>query len=66
MTAIMDKGPKPDVGTYYGFDHVTFWVGNALQAASYYCARFGFEPVAYRGLETKHRDVVSHVVKQVR
>ena len=40
------------------------WVGNAKQAASYYCTRFGFERVAYRGLETDHRDYVSHVVKQ--
>ncbi len=24
----------------------------------------GFEPIAYRGLETGHRDVVSHVVRQ--
>lgn len=40
------------------------WVGNAKQAASYYCTRFGFERVAYRGLETNHRDVVSHVLRQ--
>uniref|UniRef100_A0A8C2IUQ7 4-hydroxyphenylpyruvate dioxygenase n=1 Tax=Cyprinus carpio TaxID=7962 RepID=A0A8C2IUQ7_CYPCA len=41
-----------------------FWVGNAKQAASYYCNKLGFEPLAYRGLETGSRDVVSHVVKQ--
>uniref|UniRef100_A0A8C1R602 4-hydroxyphenylpyruvate dioxygenase n=1 Tax=Cyprinus carpio TaxID=7962 RepID=A0A8C1R602_CYPCA len=40
------------------------WVGNAKQAASYYCNKLGFEPLAYRGLETGSRDVVSHVVKQ--
>jgi 4-hydroxyphenylpyruvate dioxygenase len=45
---------------------VTLWVGNAKQAASYYCTRFGFEQVAYRGLETGHRDVVSHVIRQDR
>uniref|UniRef100_A0A673H271 4-hydroxyphenylpyruvate dioxygenase n=1 Tax=Sinocyclocheilus rhinocerous TaxID=307959 RepID=A0A673H271_9TELE len=44
--------------------HLTFWVGNAKQAASYYCNKLGFEPLAYRGLETGSRDVVSHVVKQ--
>uniref|UniRef100_A0A3P8VRE7 4-hydroxyphenylpyruvate dioxygenase n=1 Tax=Cynoglossus semilaevis TaxID=244447 RepID=A0A3P8VRE7_CYNSE len=43
---------------------MTFWVGNAKQAASYYCNKLGFEPLAYRGLETGSRDVVSHVVKQ--
>jgi 4-hydroxyphenylpyruvate dioxygenase len=52
------------VGEYYGFDHLVFWVGNAKQAASYYCTRFGFQRVAYRGLETGDRNVVSHVVKQ--
>jgi len=45
------------------FDHVTFWVGNALQAASWYCIRFGFKPFVYRGLETGSRQVVSHVIK---
>jgi len=49
---------------YYGFDHVHFWVGNALQAAGYYVARFGFKPYAYRGLETGSREVVTHVIKQ--
>ena len=33
-------------------DHVTFWVGNAKQAASFYTSRFGFEYYAYKGLET--------------
>jgi len=46
------------------FDHVKLWVGNALQASSWFCLRFGFEPYAYRGLETGSRDVVSHVIKQ--
>lgn len=34
------------------------------QAASFYCNKLGFEPLAYRGLETGSRDVVSHAVKQ--
>jgi len=46
------------------FDHITLWVGNALQASSWFCLRFGFEPYVYRGLETGSRDVVSHVIKQ--
>ncbi|EGD78006.1 4-hydroxyphenylpyruvate dioxygenase [Salpingoeca rosetta] len=64
MTSYTDKGAKPDVGRYLGFDHATFWVGNAKQAASFYTVRMGFEPLAYRGLETGDRDVVSHAVKQ--
>jgi len=38
-------------------------MGNAAQAATFYVARMGFQRVAYRGLETGCRDVVSHVVK---
>lgn len=34
------------------------------QAASYYCNKMGFEELAYRGLETGSREVVSHVIKQ--
>jgi 4-hydroxyphenylpyruvate dioxygenase len=64
MTSYSDKGPKPEVGKYLGFDHATFWVSNAMQAASFYCTRLGFEPVAYSGLETGSREVVSHVIRQ--
>ncbi|XP_061189809.1 uncharacterized protein LOC133197687 [Saccostrea echinata] len=63
-TTYTDKGPKPESGRFVCFDHITFWVGNAKQAASYYCTRVGFEPFAYKGLETGSRQVVSHVVKQ--
>jgi len=63
-TNYTDKGPKPDRGRFLRFDHIEWWVGNAKQAASFYCTRFGFEPMAYKGLETGNRDVASHVVKQ--
>jgi 4-hydroxyphenylpyruvate dioxygenase len=53
-----------NIGNYEGFDHVTFWVGNAKQAASFYTTRFGFKEVAYSGLETGSRDICSHVVQQ--
>ncbi|TSO88077.1 4-hydroxyphenylpyruvate dioxygenase [Bagarius yarrelli] len=55
---------QPQQGKFISFDHLTFWVGNAKQAASFYCNKLGFEPLAYCGLETGSRDVVSHVVKQ--
>lgn len=64
MTTYTDKGPKPEGGRFVAFDHLTFWVGNAKQAASFYCTRMGFEPYAYMGLETGSREVVAHVVKQ--
>uniref|UniRef100_A0A6G1S7M2 4-hydroxyphenylpyruvate dioxygenase n=1 Tax=Aceria tosichella TaxID=561515 RepID=A0A6G1S7M2_9ACAR len=46
------------------FDHITFWVSNAKQVATYYSKLFGMVPFAYRGLETNSRKVASHVVKQ--
>ncbi|XP_002736061.1 4-hydroxyphenylpyruvate dioxygenase-like [Saccoglossus kowalevskii] len=64
MTTYTDKGPKPENGKFLNFDHITFWVGNAKQAASFYCTRFGFEPFAYMGLETGSRTVVAHAVRQ--
>ncbi|XP_041456345.1 4-hydroxyphenylpyruvate dioxygenase-like [Lytechinus variegatus] len=64
MTTYTDKGPKPDVGRFVAFDHISLWVGNALQAATFYCVRMGFEPYAYRGLQTGSRQVCTHVVKQ--
>ncbi|KAJ8680533.1 hypothetical protein QAD02_016320 [Eretmocerus hayati] len=64
QTTYTDKGPKPVGGKFLNFDHVRFWVGNAKQAASFYCARMGFEPLAYRGLETGSRHTATHVVKQ--
>jgi len=66
MTTYTDKGPKPEKGRFLHFDHITFWVGNAKQAASYYCTKMGFEPLAYSGLETGSREVASHVVRQNR
>ncbi|PYH80912.1 4-hydroxyphenylpyruvate dioxygenase [Aspergillus uvarum CBS 121591] len=47
---------------YVGFDHITWYVGNAKQAASYYVTRLGFEHAAYRGPETGSRNIVSYVV----
>jgi 4-hydroxyphenylpyruvate dioxygenase len=52
-----------DFGSYRGYDHVHWYVGNAKQAASYYITRYGFQRVAYRGLETGCRTVCSHVVR---
>ncbi|KAK6743319.1 hypothetical protein RB195_010527 [Necator americanus] len=59
-----ERAPKPDKGTFVCFDHIRFIVGNAKQAAYWYCANFGFEPFAYRGLETGSRHVAQHAVKQ--
>lgn len=53
----------PGQPEYLGFHHIHLWVGNALQAAAFYTTRFGFRAVAYRGLETGVRDVVTQVVQ---
>lgn len=47
-----------------GYDHIEFYVGNALQAAYFYRNAFGFTPTAYAGLETNVRDRVSYVMEQ--
>jgi len=47
-----------------GTDYVEFYVGNALQAAHYYKAAFGFQSLAYAGLETGMTDRTSYVVVQ--
>lgn len=50
-------------GRVDSFDHVTFWVGNARQSAVFYMTQFGFEPLAFRGLETGSRDLACHVLR---
>jgi 4-hydroxyphenylpyruvate dioxygenase len=45
-------------------DHVRFFVGNARQSAFFYRNAFGFDVVAYSGLETKVRHEAGYVLKQ--
>ncbi|WYL98046.2 MAG: 4-hydroxyphenylpyruvate dioxygenase [Gloeotrichia echinulata IR180] len=45
-------------------DYVEFYVGNAQQAAHFFCKAFGFKPIAYAGLETGVRDRSSFVLEQ--
>ncbi len=47
-----------------GTDFVEFYVGNAKQAAHYYQTAFGFQPLAYAGLETGLKDRTSYVLRQ--
>ena len=53
---------RPEIGQFFGFDHVTFWVGNAKQAAAYYCTHLGFDYLAYSGPETGIKDFASHAI----
>ncbi|KAK3344036.1 Glyoxalase/Bleomycin resistance protein/Dihydroxybiphenyl dioxygenase [Lasiosphaeria hispida] len=57
-----DYAVQPPGNNFNGYDHVTWYVGNAKQAAAYYNILFGFKTVAYRGLETGSRYIASYVV----
>ena len=46
------------------FDHCELYVSNAKQASHFYQNALGFQPIAYKGLETGSRDKVSYVMKQ--
>ncbi len=48
----------------FGTDYVEFYVGNAKQAAHFYKTAFGFQSLAYSGLETGVRDRASYVLVQ--
>jgi len=45
-------------------DHVRFFVGNARQSAYFYRNAFGFDVIAYAGLETKIKHEAGYVLKQ--
>src|SRR5947209_3353292 len=45
-------------------DHVRFFVGNARQSAYFYRNAFGFDVVAYAGLETGLRHEAGYVLRQ--
>src|SRR5215475_3605666 len=45
-------------------DHVRFFVGNAKQSAYFYRNAFGFDVVAYAGLETGVKHEAGYVLRQ--
>src|SRR5947208_10447258 len=45
-------------------DHVKFFVGNARQSAYFYRNAFGFDVVAYAGLETRVKHEAGYVLRQ--
>src|SRR5580700_390801 len=45
-------------------DHVRMFVGNARQSAYFYRNAFGFDVVAYAGLETQVRHEACYVLRQ--
>ncbi|MES2430207.1 MAG: 4-hydroxyphenylpyruvate dioxygenase [Bacteroidota bacterium] len=47
-----------------GTDYIELYVGNAKQSAHYYKTAFGFQSLAYAGLETGVKDRASYVLAQ--
>lgn len=70
MSTITDTTPEKifkdaqDFLPLLGTDYVEFYVGNAKQAAHFYKTAFGFQSIAYCGLETGVRDRASYVLGQ--
>ena len=58
------KNSLPDFLPLNGTDYVEFYVGNAKQSAYYYQSAWGYELVAYAGLETGVKDRASYVLQQ--
>jgi 4-hydroxyphenylpyruvate dioxygenase len=54
----------PDILPLKRIDHVRFIVGNARQSAYFYRNAFGFDVVAYAGLETKTKHEAGYVLRQ--
>ncbi len=59
-----DHNPAEDFLPLNGTDYVEFYVGNAKQAAYYYQAAFGYQPLAYAGPETGVKDRASYCLQQ--
>lgn len=53
----------PSVSDYKGYHSITWWVGNAKQAASYYITRMGFTSLAKKDLTTGARHIASHAIQ---
>jgi 4-hydroxyphenylpyruvate dioxygenase len=53
-----------DVLPLRGVDHLRFIVGNARQSAYFYRNAFGFDVIAYAGLETGLRQEAGYVLRQ--
>ena len=53
-----------DILPINGTDFLELYVGNSKQAALYYQTAFGFQPLAYSGLETGNKEAESYVLQQ--
>ena len=60
----MSSAAQEDFMPINGTDYIELYVGNSKQAAHFYKSAFGFQSLAYAGLETGLRDRESYVVEQ--
>ena len=58
------KTKKEEIFPVKNYHYIEIYVGNAKQAAYYYAKAFGFKLIAYKGLETGSRELVSYVLEQ--
>ncbi|HVN55372.1 MAG TPA: 4-hydroxyphenylpyruvate dioxygenase [Anaerolineaceae bacterium] len=66
ISSIVGDRPISEEGDFVeikSIDHIHFWVGNAKQAMYFWWKGFGFDPVAYSGLETGNRRFSSYVLE---
>lgn len=47
---------------FKGFSHITWYVSNTKQAASFFKVSMGFETIAFKDLRTGSRNITSHVI----
>jgi 4-hydroxyphenylpyruvate dioxygenase len=66
MQSSLQSSPTPvrDDVPLRRIDHVRMFVGNARQSAYFYRNAFGFDVIAYAGLETRHRHEAGYVLRQ--
>ncbi|WP_420578051.1 4-hydroxyphenylpyruvate dioxygenase [Ekhidna sp.] len=63
-TALAPDAQETDFMPINGTDYLELYVSNAKQAAHFYKSAFGFQSLAYAGLETGIKDRESYVVVQ--
>src|SRR6184192_939147 len=65
---LQQRSAKPmqskDILPLRRIDHVRFFVGNARQSAYFYRNAFGFDVIAYAGLETRSKREAGYVLRQ--
>ncbi len=64
LPSLDKKKVNKEVMPILGTDYIELYVSNAKQAAYYYKTAFGFQSMAYAGLETGCRDRESYVISQ--